>query len=54
MAKLNNSGWGVSNLITFLVIFILFLLVVAYLIYSVDHEKGSNIQLLNEEFVIFQ
>lgn len=52
MAKLNNKGWGISNLITFLVIFLLFLLVIAYLVYKVDHEKDSDIQLVEENFVL--
>ena len=53
MAKLNNSGWGVGNMITFLIIFILFLLIIAYLIYHLDHDKNSNIHLINEEVIIF-
>lgn len=52
MSKLNNKGWGISNLLTFLVIFILFLLVIAYLIYNMDNENGSNIQFLDHGFVI--
>lgn len=52
MAKLNNGGWGVANLIGFLIIFIIFLFIIAFLVYDVDHEKGSNIQLVQEEVVL--
>ena len=52
MAKLNNKGWGISNLITFLVIFLLFLLLIVYLVYRVDHEKDSNIQLVEEDYIL--
>ena len=52
MVKLNNKGWGISNLITFLIIFILFLLVIAYLVYKVDHEKDSDIQLVEEDYIL--
>ena len=53
MAKLNNGGWGVANLLTFLIVFVIFILIVSFLIYDVDHEKDSNIQLMEEEFIIF-
>ena len=49
MAKLNNSGWGVSNMIAFLIIFIIFILIVAFLVYDVDHEKDSDIQLVHTD-----
>ena len=52
MAKLNNSGWGVSNMITFLIIFIVFILIIAFLIYDVDHEKDSDIYLIQEEVIL--
>lgn len=52
MARLNNGGWGVSNMITFLVIFIVFILIIAFLVYNVDHQKDSNIQLVQEEIVL--
>lgn len=53
MARLNNGGWGISNMLTFLVIFVIFLLIVAVLIYNIDHEKDSDIQLVQEEVVLF-
>ena len=53
MAKLNNSGWGVSNMIAFLIIFIIFILIVAFLVYDVDHEKDSDIQLVQEELFYY-
>ncbi len=52
MAKLNNSGWGVSNMIAFLIIFIIFILIVAFLVYDVDHEKDSDIHLVQEEVIL--
>ena len=54
MAKLNNGGWGVANLLTFLIVFVIFILIVSFLVYDVDHEKDSNIQLMEEEFIIFR
>lgn len=53
MAKLNNSGWGVGNMITFLIIFILFLLIIAYLVYTFDQED-PEIHIINEEMIIFE
>lgn len=52
MTKLNNGGWGVSNMITFLIIFIVFILIIAFLVYDIDHEKGSDIQLVQEEVIL--
>ncbi|HIR49108.1 MAG TPA: hypothetical protein IAB35_03930 [Candidatus Faecimonas gallistercoris] len=54
MTKLNNGGWGVGNMITFLIIFILFLIIIAFLVYDMDHEKESQIHLVEEEFIIFR
>lgn len=52
MAKLNNKGWGISNMIAFLIIFIVFILIIAFLVYDVDHEKDSNIQLVQGEVIL--
>lgn len=54
MAKLNKSGFGVGDMIGFLVVFILAILIIAFLVYDVDHEKDSDIQLIQEEFIIFE
>ena len=51
MAKLNKSGFGVGDMIGFLVVFILAILIIAFLVYDVDHEKDSDIQLIQEAFV---
>lgn len=51
MAKLSRGGWGVSNMIAFLVIFIFFILLIAFLVYSVDNEKDSDIHLIETEFI---
>lgn len=52
MAKLNNKGWGISNMIGFLVVFIIFLFIIGYLVYHVDHEKDSDIHLMENEYII--
>ena len=52
MARLNNGGWGVSNMITFLIIFIVFILIIAFLVSDIDHEKGSDIQVVQEEVLL--
>ena len=54
MAKLNNNGWGIGTMIAFIIIFILFLLLVAFLIYDVDHEEDSDIQLMEKEIIILE
>lgn len=52
MTKLtNNNGWGIATMIGFLIVFILFLFVIAYLVYDFDHDKDTNIQLVNEEVI---
>ena len=52
MASLNNKGWGISNMITFLVIFIIFIFIIAFLVYNLDHEDDSNIQLMEENMIV--
>ena len=52
MTKLTNSGWGIGTMIGFLIVFILFLFVIAYLVYDFDHDKNTNMQLVNEEVII--
>ena len=52
MASLNNKGWGISNMITFLVIFIIFIFIIAFLVYNLDHEDDSNIQLMEEDMIV--
>lgn len=54
MAKLNKSGFGVGDMIGFLVVFIFVILIIAFLVYDVDHEKDLDIQLIQEEFIIFE
>lgn len=54
MAKLSKGGFGVGDMIGFLVVFIFVILIIAFLVYDVDHEKDSDIQLIQEEFVIFE
>ena len=49
----NNNGWGIATMIGFLIVFILFLFVIAYLVYDFDHDKDTNIQLVNEEVIFF-
>ena len=52
MASLNNKGWGISNMITFLVIFIIFIFIIAFLVYNLDHEDDPNIQLMEEDMIV--
>lgn len=52
MAKLNNKGWGISNMITFLVIFIIFIFIISFLIYNLDHDEGSDFQLIEENMIV--
>ena len=52
MASLNNKGWGISNMITFLVIFIIFIFIIAFLVYNLGHEDDSNIQLMEEDMIV--
>jgi len=42
MKKLNNNGWGLSTMITFIVVFLLFILVVVILSYNMGIEKDSK------------
>ena len=53
MAKMNNNGWGVGTLIGFIIVFVLFIIVISVLIYNIDHEKGSEIHLVEENLIIF-
>lgn len=53
MAKLNNGGWGIGNMIAFLVVFLIFLLIIVYSVYTVDHDDDSNIQLVDEGYITF-
>ncbi len=41
MRKLNNRGWGLSTMITFLVILLLFILVIAFVSYRFGITKKS-------------
>ena len=42
MNKLNNKGFGLSTLITFIVIFMLFIIVVSILSYKMGLGKGTD------------
>lgn len=53
MRKLNNMGWGLSNLIGFLVVFFLFAVVICFLVYQMSHEESSDIHLVKEEYITF-
>ena len=53
MAKLNNGGWGIGNMIGFLLVFLVFFLIIIYLVYTIDHEENMNIQLVDEGYVVF-
>ena len=52
MAKMNNSGLGISTMIGFIVVFILFIIVISILVYNLDHEKDSDIHLIDDGFVV--
>ena len=52
MNKLNNSGWGIGTMISFLIIFIMFLLLVAFFLYHMDHDKDSEIRLIDNNVII--
>lgn len=42
MKMLNNKGWGLNTLITFIVIFLVFILVIAILAYNIGIETDSK------------
>lgn len=42
MKKLNNNGWGLGTMIFFIVVFLLFILIVAILSHNMGIEKDST------------
>lgn len=48
MMKLNNKGWGLSNMIAFIVILIIFLIIFLVVAYNYGIEKDSPHSIYNQ------
>lgn len=51
LLKLNNKGWGLSNMIIFIVILLLFMIIFLIVAYNYGIEKDSP-NSLYEQFII--
>lgn len=51
MVKLNNQGWGLSNMIAFIIVLLLFMIIFLIVTYNYGIEKDSPSSLY-EQFIL--
>ena len=37
--RLNNNGWGLSTMIGFMIVFVIFLIIIVFLTYTLDKKE---------------